>query len=172
MSGFGSRFSLTQPADGLKFVIRPTSLLRTPVRFNSSIIVRSAAIFSLLFSHVLILTHHHAGQDCCPASQQHTAADRHFVAAPILGLELLPQGDCDCPDHGTPEPTSNWPADDHDHDSCSICKMEFEEGLESVEFPLTKSNESSFDFIPPVVQAAKRDIVSEYFTRGPPALHA
>lgn len=140
-----------------------------PVRPSSSIFAKWTAIFSLLLSNALVLTHHHANDDCCSVTHSH-ASHTHSDVAPISGLESLPQGDCECTDCDTPvHEHSHSPSEDHDHDTCSICRMVYEQAVETIEFTVAQCDERSFDFIPPTVQALKLDIVSGYLTRGPPA---
>lgn len=125
------------------------------------------AIVSLFVSSVLTSTHHHGSECGCEVIE--TATHGHPGVSPIAGLENLPLGDCDCTGCDTPEHQNELPSDDHDHDSCSVCRMICEHALESAEFSVFESNEPTFDSTYFFFQATKLDLVSRYLTRGPPA---
>jgi hypothetical protein len=135
---------------------------------SSSKLASWLAIFSLVFSSFLTLTHYHAGNDC--GCSDHT----HAQSAVIAGLETLQQGDCECIDCDAVPQHENQQHENHEHDedSCSICRMLYEHAVQSVEFSIVEFEEPCCDFVVQVFSAPKLSTVSGYLTRGPPALNA
>lgn len=138
--------------------------IRPAVQLSSSKPAMWLAIFSLIFSSVLTLTHNH-GQSCdCPDSSH-----SHVTVSNIAGLENLQPGDCECTDCEPSAPHDHQQDNDHDKDSCSICRMVFEHANQTVEFELADIDEAVCDFVVFVISTPDRGVVSEYLTRGPPA---
>lgn len=138
--------------------------LRCFVSFCSSKACSWLAIFSLIFSSALTLTHHHDGSECGCGSHEHSTTL-------IAGLEQLPAGDCDCTDCEEPTPSDNS-QHEHDEDSCSICRMVFEHAVQTIEFDVCESIEPSCDIVAILLVAHFQSTESGYLTRGPPAVSA
>lgn len=134
---------------------------------NSSKLASWLAIFSLIFSSVLTLTHNH-GQSCdCPAESH-----AHTSVGTIAGLENLQPGDCECTDCDSLPPQHEHEGEEHDKDSCSVCRMVFEHANQTVEFELADTDEAVCDFVVFAISAPALGVVSEYLTRGPPTQSA
>jgi len=136
---------------------------RDIVRFRSSKACSWMAIFSLIFSSALTLTHHHGGEECGCGSHPHSTSA-------IAGLESLPTGhcNCDCTDSELPAPSHNN-QNEHDEDTCSICRMVFEHAVQTIEFDLFESNEPSCDTVAILLVAQIQSADFSYQSRGPPA---
>lgn len=136
---------------------------------NSQKLASWLAILSLIFSSVLTISHNH-GQSC-GCDETGTA---HVTATKIAGLENLPSGDCDCDGcETTPEQQDHQHSnEDHDEDTCSICRMVYESGEEFVEFELPVVEQTICNSTLLIVVALVESPTSEYLTRGPPALSA
>lgn len=138
--------------DSVQFC-RPNGLLQSP-QFTSCL-----AIFSLVMSSFLTLTHHHEDScGCCPT----------LSTASIAGLETLPPGDCDCGDCELPSDQNH----EHDEESCSICRMVYEHAVQPIEFTLFELQEPCYDLILMPKDIYTQNTECGYFTRGPPALPA
>ena len=136
---------------------------RQVVLFRSSKACSWLAIFSLIFSSALTLTHHHGGDECGCGSHQHSASV-------VAGLGSLPTGDCDCT--SCEEPSNSQHEHEHDEDSCSICRMVFEHAVQTIAFDIIESNEPSCDIVAILFFALIQSTESGYLTRGPPATFA
>ncbi len=134
---------------------------RQVVLFRSSRACSWLAIFSLIFSSALTLTHHHGGGQCGCGTHQHSASA-------VAGLESLPTGDCDC--SSCEEPSNGQ--QEHDEDSCSICRMVFEHAVQIIEFDMIESNELSCDIVAILFVTPIQSTASGYLTRGPPSTFA
>jgi hypothetical protein len=127
------------------------------VLFRSSKACSWLAIFSLIFSSALTLTHHHDGDDCACGSHQNSVPS-------VSGLASLPAADCECTD--CEEPSNN--PHQHDEDSCSICRMVFEHAVQTIEFDVVESNEPSCDVVAILLTAHIQSNEFGCLTRGPP----
>lgn len=118
------------------------------------------------------MTSAHSHFDHCECDG-HSHAVSHSTSS-VSGLVNLPDltaGNCGCDACGPELPERKpVPIDDHDHESCSICRMILEHAVEVDTFTVSESVEPAFDLVVFSAQLPKLSIVSAYLTRGPPAI--
>lgn len=77
-------------------------------------------------------------------------------------------GCCSCCDSEPELPNQNDAEQEHDKDSCSICRMVYEHANHDVEFTFVEFDEPVCDEVTFIVSAPTLSIVYSYLTRGPP----
>lgn len=130
------------------------------------------AISSLIFSSFLTLTHNHGGAcDCSAATNQHSFASVICGLKGMLNVPLGACGGCDCGTSSHPDSPMHR-HNEHDKDSCSICRMVYEHATEDVEFTFVELDEPVFDLVVFIFSTHDTTVRSSYLTRGPPAICA